>query len=787
MKRIFYSSLLILSITCNGILTAQNIHGKIVDNQKQPIDGATIVLQTLDSTYVDAVISDSLGLFCFNQPAEHTYRLLLQHLLYEPAQKEITSADAGTIILDDKDYTLGEVTVKAERPQVKIEGGKLTYDIPQLMKDKTSTNAFEVIKQLPGITGTSDDIQLVGTNNLNIILNGQLTTMSLQQLIQLLKSMPASRVQKAEIMYAAPAKYNVKGAVINVILDKNMSATPSFQGEVGTDYIQQHYARGKAHANIIYSDSKLNIDFLINGEKGRRFDGENMLARHTLDDKVTEIEQSGRRTKHKNSGVARLGIDYTFANKDKLSAAYYLDAYKVNTDQASNSVFTPMNENRSSESNSITTSKDHSALQNVRLQYDGHTGLTAGMDFTHYKSPSDQHFLDTKDDGTKTDMLNYTKQNISRWSAFTNHTISTESGWSVNYGINGGYTYSRNYLEYLYDKGNGYELDMESFENNVQKDYTGNVFAEVSKSFGKRFSATVALKGEYYRSDYISDNEKTNLWNDWTLFPTASLNYVFSQKHILQLNVNSDKTFPSYMTLSPQSTPLNSYSEVVGNPFLKPYRSYVGQLIYIFRQKYILMFFCDYEPNYFTQLPYQSDTELKNVFRFENMDYSLETGFNLIVPFKVSHFWNARVTLQGYRMQEKSEHFHSMSFNRKTYVGIANMTNTFNLSDKPNLKLNIDGTYVAPGAIQGIYDLGRLYNVSGGLKWTFASNKGSLTLNAYDIFRSSIPTATINQGNQWSHLNKLNDNRSVTLSFVWKFGGFKAKKYENIDTSRFGK
>lgn len=197
----------------------------------------------------------------------------------------------------------------------------------------------------------------------------------------------------------------------------------------------------------------------------------------------------------------------------------------------------------------------------------------------------------------------------------------------MNYGLHGGYAFSDNYSEYSYNHGNGYEIDEEDSENNTQKEYSADLFAEVSKSFGERFSATVGLKGEYFKSDYASAKESMNLWNEWSLFPTVSLNYTFSPSHMLQFEVSSDKTYPGYWQVTPQVMPLSSYSEVVGNPSLKPYRSYEGQLIYIFQQKYMLIAFCEYTPDYFAQMPYQSDTELKNIFRFENMDYSLEAGF----------------------------------------------------------------------------------------------------------------------------------------------------------------
>ena len=783
MKRTIYYMILCLLMSLGEIM-AQGISGKVMDGKEQPVDGVAVILQTLDSVYVDAVVTDTLGDFRLNHPLDQSYRLIFQHILYNMVEKEITTANVGTV---EKDYQLAEITVKGERPQVKLEGGKLTYDVPQLMKDKTATNAFEIIKDLPGLIERNDNLELVGASRLNIILNGQLTTMSADQLIQLLKTMPASRVEKAEVMYNAPAKYNVKGALLNVVLSKNESETPSWQGETGVDYTQYRHAGGDAHVNLLYTNKGFSIDFLLNGNKRRDVMGEDMLARHTLNSGMTEISQHNRALVHVNRGTVRLGMDYTFANEDKLSLAYYLKGDKVLSDRDAFTSYLDLSkpENKS-ESTSLVRDDGHSAIHNIRLQYDGHAGISAGADFTRYHSPSVLDYQDTN--GSRTDMINNTRQDVSRWSVFLNKTHSFASGWGLNYGVHGGYASSKNYSEYLYDQGAGYEMDEEALEDNTQKEYIVDIFAEVSKSFGERFSATVGLKGEYFKSDYASSRENMNLWNEGALFPTVSLSYTFSPRHILQFDISSDKTYPGYWQVSPQVTPLNSYSEVAGNPLLKPYRTYEGQMVYIFRQKYMLVAFCEYTPDYFAQLPYQSDTELKTVFRFENMDYSLEAGLAVIIPFNVGRFWNSRITLRGWRMQEKNDNFHGISYNREAYLGLAHMSNTFNLCDKPNLKMTIDGQYVTPGAIQGIYDLGSMYEISAGLKWTFLNDRASLTLKGDDIFASSIPrTIKINQGNQWSRMRKLNDERCLKLSFVWKFGGYKEREHDSIDTSRFGK
>lgn len=786
MKRTIYYMILCLLMSLGEIM-AQGISGKVMDGKEQPVDGVAVILQTLDSVYVDAVVTDTLGDFRLNHPLDQSYRLIFQHILYNMVKKEITTANVGTVVLEEKDYQLAEITVKGERPQVKLEGGKLTYDVPQLMKDKTATNAFEIIKDLPGLIERNDNLELVGASRLNIILNGQLTTMSADQLIQLLKTMPASRVEKAEVMYNAPAKYNVKGALLNVVLSKNESETPSWQGETGVDYTQYRHAGGDAHVNLLYTNKGFSIDFLLNGNKRRDVMGEDMLARHTLNSGMTEISQHNRALVHVNRGTVRLGMDYTFANEDKLSLAYYLKGDKVLSDRDAFTSYLDLSkpENKS-ESTSLVRDDGHSAIHNIRLQYDGHAGISAGADFTRYHSPSVLDYQDTN--GSRTDMINNTRQDVSRWSVFLNKTHSFASGWGLNYGVHGGYASSKNYSEYLYDQGAGYEMDEEALEDNTQKEYIVDIFAEVSKSFGERFSATVGLKGEYFKSDYASSRENMNLWNEGALFPTVSLSYTFSPRHILQFDISSDKTYPGYWQVSPQVTPLNSYSEVAGNPLLKPYRTYEGQMVYIFRQKYMLVAFCEYTPDYFAQLPYQSDTELKTVFRFENMDYSLEAGLAVIIPFNVGRFWNSRITLRGWRMQEKNDNFHGISYNREAYLGLAHMSNTFNLCDKPNLKMTIDGQYVTPGAIQGIYDLGSMYEISAGLKWTFLNDRASLTLKGDDIFASSIPrTIKINQGNQWSRMRKLNDERCLKLSFVWKFGGYKEREHDSIDTSRFGK
>ena len=81
MKRTIYYMILCLLMSLGEIM-AQGISGKVMDGKEQPVDGVAVILQTLDSVYVDAVVTDTLGDFRLNHPLDQSYRLIFQHILY---------------------------------------------------------------------------------------------------------------------------------------------------------------------------------------------------------------------------------------------------------------------------------------------------------------------------------------------------------------------------------------------------------------------------------------------------------------------------------------------------------------------------------------------------------------------------------------------------------------------------------------------------------------------------------------------------------------------------------
>ena len=138
-------------------------------------------------------------------------------ILGAAAQQTVQPRDTTDVYLDSIFRELPEVMITGERPVVKAAQGKLVYDVPRLINNLPVDNAYDALKQLPGVMEMNDALQLSG-QSVTVILNGKVSTMSAEQLNTLLKSTPASRIETAEVMYSAPARYQVRGAVINLVL-----------------------------------------------------------------------------------------------------------------------------------------------------------------------------------------------------------------------------------------------------------------------------------------------------------------------------------------------------------------------------------------------------------------------------------------------------------------------------------------------------------------------------------------------------------------------------------------
>jgi hypothetical protein len=99
--------------------------------------------------------------------------------------------------------------------------------------------------------------------------------------------------------------------------------------------------------------------------------------------------------------------------------------------------------------------------------------------------------------------------------------------------------------------------------------------------------------------------------------------------------------------------------------------------------------------------------------------------------------------------------------------------------------MTIDGM-IRSKAHQAIYDLPGSGKLDLGLRWQFWKKQAVLHVFCNDLFETSSINPRIDYKGQYMNMD-FSCYREVGVSLTVKFGGYKAKKSDNVNTSRFRK
>ena len=732
--------------------------GKIVDANLHPVEGATIVMQLPDSTYLGATISAADGTFTL-EPEPENYQLIIQHLLYKTRQVKGQTRDAGVITLESKDYNLEEVVIEGEKPLVKVENGRLGYNLSVLSEKQVVNNAYEAITKLPGVQESSGILSLAGANSLTIVMNGKPTTMTAEQLETLLRNTPVDRVEKAEVMYSAPPELHVRGAIINVVMKR--SNDYSFQGELSTYYQNKYFSSGGANGNFRLSTPKVTLDVMYGTDNIKMLEYTELFSRHTLSDKVYEITQNEKLSSKSWVHNVRTALEYNINKKNHLNVAY-------------TGSFTPDGHNRSIADGSFQQSNldkfTDNKMNNITVQYSSGIGLEVGGDYTRYTSDNNQTMFTQLSDKNKSSYTLTGGHRIDRYSIYADQKHNLTNNWGIGYGV--AYRYAKDYDFQTYNNVTG-NIQTENTEAKLNEQ-TASFYFSLNKNWTTGTSLSISAIGEYYT---IGNYHK------WAVYPQASLTYLKSPKHIFQLSLSTDKTYPGYWDMQSSVTYLNGYSELQGTPGLRPMTNYNLNGTYILKQKYIFGMFYTHTSDYFAQSPYQATDRLALIYKNTNWNYMRMIGANIILPFSIGNWYDARLTLVGMQARQKCERFFDVPFDRKKWMFVGTFDNTFMVGK--NLSFELTGNIQTP-FIQGTLDLNSSFNLTAGMKWSFAKNRCSLIARCSDIFNSSMPDMKVRFKGQHLDMNTGFYTRTVSLNFTYRFGGYKKQEIKGVDTSRFG-
>ncbi|MCE5348204.1 MAG: TonB-dependent receptor [Bacteroidales bacterium] len=242
------------------------IKGIVSDTESgKTIPYATITVQS-SKGIVKRLASDSNGKFEFTLDSIGKFTLFVQSIGFESSKHDVnldeksTIIELGTIKLTPRIETIGEVTVVAQKPLVRTEVDKIIYSIEADPESKTA-NALEMLRKIPLVTVDGEDnIQVKGSSNFKILLNGKNSSMLTQNPKDVLRSLPANTIKDIEVITNPSSKYEAEGTggIINIITVKKQ--LEGFMGRINSGID----TRGGSSLGIYASSKIKKFGFSIN-------------------------------------------------------------------------------------------------------------------------------------------------------------------------------------------------------------------------------------------------------------------------------------------------------------------------------------------------------------------------------------------------------------------------------------------------------------------------------------------------------------------------------------------
>lgn len=197
-----------------------SVKGVLVDslsNEGEPYSTIRISLKSNPAKPVKLAVTDTNGKFSERLVSPGTYLISFSSVGKRTVQKEFTVsdtkkvADLGHIQMAEATEMLKGVEVVAQKPLVKAEIDKVTYSIEDDPDSKTNST-LEMLRKVPLVTVDGEDkIQVNGSSNFKVHVNGKPNNMMSNNPTEVLKSLPANSVKSIEVITDPGAKYDAEG------------------------------------------------------------------------------------------------------------------------------------------------------------------------------------------------------------------------------------------------------------------------------------------------------------------------------------------------------------------------------------------------------------------------------------------------------------------------------------------------------------------------------------------------------------------------------------------------
>ncbi|MGZ3998098.1 MAG: outer membrane beta-barrel protein, partial [Flavisolibacter sp.] len=565
--------------------------GNVMDDKKKALQSATVQLSSLNGDPTTKLaVTDKDGGFQINNIPFGYYSLKISYIgfntltidsLYFRAERyDFNMNDLVLVQKGGDSNTMEQVIIYAEKPLIQSKDGNITYNAGESALSAGS-NASELLTNVPLITKDPDGKILVRGKEPKILIDDKPVELNLQQLQDLLESMPGSSIEKIEVMTNPPPQYaNEQGGVINIVTRK---------GSVGKTGRLSVYrgTRGENGTNGSFNYRKQGFSVNINaGVVGNTYEGNGYSRRQNIfADSVNYFNTDNSYTNKTLRPNFRSNINYDINQFHSLNLTlqYNQNSYE------NHSISEISNLNRNEEiyrlSDRTLDNSGDNYNPNLNLAYTLKTkrpGETLKLynDLNFSTGNSQRNFYqqylnpDHSLTGTDSTQQQLTDNKTNSYNGRLNYDVplltdKTYLSAGSNYSVSSSKINSD--ASYLRSSDHNW-VPLSALINQFKFKQQINTFrGSVKQMLGQNTSTTAGLSAEYTRFDfslYKSGNQASNQY--WSFLPFMVFNKTWSRQTNLTLSYRKTIRRPGPTELNPTIDSADAYTIRMGNMDLKP-------------------------------------------------------------------------------------------------------------------------------------------------------------------------------------------------------------------------
>lgn len=778
-------------IFCLVAIAAQaqfKIQGFVRSETNLSIPFSTVLLlNAKDSSLVKGAVAGENGNFLFENIKAGRFVLSASMVAYQ--KKYSTIFEAGELnkqsmilVLPEESKSLKEVVVVAKKPLFEQQIDKLVVNVENSVTAAGGT-ALEVLELSPGITVNkqNNSMTMSGKSGVMVMLNGKLTRLPMETVIQMLDGMSASTIEKIELITTPSAKYDAEGdaGIINIVTKKNLNfgTNGSFSGTFGYGW----YERPTATLNLNHRNEKLNIygDYTYS-----RFHAWQQFKSNRNIQKTDGVENTGfvvDRYPLNNNHSAKVGFDYNLSQNTTFSGL--VSAFNNHATMQAPSLSSTFKNNmliQQSLLNLDVISLWQNLMLNLSMRHIFKNKQEWSIDvdklFYSNNNPSNYTigFTDFLSNKKEQQLFKTSKKTpIQFWVIKTDFLRPINTKGKLEFGLKFSTTTLRNDVEMERNTLNEWIIDSTFTQHYKMAESIEAAYTNFNYQFTTKTSIQAGLRYESTQTDINTLDGKSLVHRRYgNLFPSVFFSHKLSKSHTLNLSYARRVTRPSYNDLAPFVIfgDLNTF--FYGNEKLLPTISDAVQASYTLKDKYILSVKYSHDKNRIVGfIPHPDVINNRLNYYAENMDGFNTVSVNVSTPVEITKWWQSQNNFIGNR-QHIVTVFQNTPVNRSTVNFQLNSSHTFKLPNKFTAELTF--TYNSPQLV-GFQRLRAFSQVTAGLQKILPNNKGTLRLNISDIFWKNYykwATIAVNLDETGHYIF---EPRVMRLTYSRSFGNQKVK------------